>query len=102
MNELKKCPFCGGDAKVYRNLPCTAYGVWCINEGCSANARHLNFDSENEAIEAWNTRTPAEEVIARLEEAKGKIFGENGEVLTQEDYFIDIDDAIKIIKEGLE
>lgn len=58
MNELKPCPFCGGVA-------CQVFSVWgegyrygCITNGCIGNANNLlkQFNSDKEAIEAWNTR----------------------------------------------
>jgi hypothetical protein len=39
-----------------------------------------------------------EKLIARLEESKGKVVID-GKEMYQEDYFIDIDDAIEIVKE---
>lgn len=38
-------------------------------------------------------------IIKRLEEAKGVCVDKSGKMLYQEDYFIDIDDAIEIVKE---
>ena len=38
-------------------------------------------------------------IVERLEEAKGTYADEFGKELYQEDYFIDIDDAIAIVKE---
>lgn len=60
MREIKSCPFCGGEAKLYKNVPLTAFGVGCINEKCAVNAPYLNFDTPEEAIEAWNTRVKEE------------------------------------------
>lgn len=60
-NDLKPCPFCGGEAiiRTYRTFIDeyhgigTKYYVECSE--CLAN-RHLGKLTENEAIEAWNTR----------------------------------------------
>ena len=57
MSELKQCPFCGSD-KVnvikheYNNLS-DSFGVRCFN--CKTQS-YQSFDSEKEAIEAWNRR----------------------------------------------
>lgn len=55
MSELLPCPFCGGEAKILTaesmhggNL----YGVMC---DCCAGRADV-YDTEAEAIEAWNTR----------------------------------------------
>lgn len=48
--ELKPCPFCGGEASptVYKNEAV----VECID----CDARTGIFDTEEEAVEAWNRR----------------------------------------------
>lgn len=57
MSELKPCPFCGGDA-VVRPLTISRSFLVCCND-CPAGMV-LPYDSEAEAIEAWNTRTEKE------------------------------------------
>lgn len=54
MSELKPCPFCGGEAAVftYNN---EEYDVKCRNPYCLAKSSR--WDTEAEAIDAWNTRT---------------------------------------------
>ena len=58
-NELKPCPFCGGEAFVYKrswsvwHTSPTDYTVICAD--CRAGVRHY-FSKEAEAIKAWNRR----------------------------------------------
>lgn len=49
--ELKPCPFCGGEARLYNPLESTMHFVYCNN--CSAQGRG---NTKAEAIEAWNRR----------------------------------------------
>lgn len=50
MNELKPCPFCGGEAELTRYI--NAYAVQCRE--CLAIP--FEYGDESLAIEAWNTR----------------------------------------------
>lgn len=55
MSELKKCPFCGGEAKIRGEKywqPNVRRNVICTN--CFANSGW--FKTDEEAIEAWNRR----------------------------------------------
>lgn len=59
-DELKPCPFCGGDAKIkcgeivnrYNTAVYRHYHVECMS--CGVDTRY--FDTEADAIEAWNLR----------------------------------------------
>ena len=53
-NELKPCPFCGGEAVVIDN-GCFV-DVSCKNFHCRGWADSLMYKSKEEAIEAWNRR----------------------------------------------
>ena len=50
-------------------------------------------------IENQPTAFDTEKVVEQLEERKGNVFID-GKKMYQEDYFIDIDDAIDIVKKG--
>ena len=69
MSEIKRCPFCGGEATLTNKLSKDEYGQRLWNVCCfgCANRTSSYWDKEI-AIEAWNTRKPLERVIERLEE----------------------------------
>lgn len=60
MAELLPCPFCGGKAFVSARLPyfCEPATVAVVCEDCNASSKHKI--KEEDAIKAWNTRTPKE------------------------------------------
>lgn len=66
---LKPCPFCGDEGVLssYRSCDCCGKEwngkVTCQNEACGAEVSH--FDSNADAIAAWNTRQSAD-LIERL------------------------------------
>ena len=51
--ELKPCPFCGGEAEVLESDHSATFYCWC--DSCETRGNYYN--TEAEAIEAWNTRT---------------------------------------------
>ena len=68
-NELKACPFCGGEAfETYLYGDCGRnddYGIECRNEKCNADVGW--FSNSEDAIDAWNTRpTPKAQIAAGL------------------------------------
>ena len=66
IEELKPCPFCGGEAEVwnhhYEEKDITLWLVRCkerpyeAERACYASDSFISFDTKEEAIEAWNTR----------------------------------------------
>ena len=64
MNELKPCPFCGGEALVNPAFIRPGYRVYCENDCSSMPSRpDIAFTSEKEAIKRWNTRPDKPEPI---------------------------------------
>ena len=49
--ELKPCPFCGGEARVFQTFDLT-WEVYC----CNCTARIFDIPDDKEAIEEWNRR----------------------------------------------
>lgn len=60
MNKAKACPFCGGRAKLEKHIffgASDSFGVKCTK--CSAETWQF-YNSEENALCAWNTRTEIE------------------------------------------
>ena len=53
--ELKPCPFCGGEAYVHRASSGYGYGIAC--HSCNISLKPREY--KDAAIEQWNRRTPA-------------------------------------------
>lgn len=60
MTELKPCPFCGGEAKTMEQHRWWVFCPECMCdlgfEGMDESGCYGHFDTEAEAVEAWNTR----------------------------------------------
>lgn len=58
MNELKPCPFCGGEAQFARGFDHGDIGAirWVSCTRCGAMTRSKLYKTEKEAAVAWNTR----------------------------------------------
>ncbi len=58
MDKLKPCPFCGGEAEIqcfeclFESFEGRRYAVECKFCSCSLEL----FETEEEAVEAWNRR----------------------------------------------
>lgn len=62
MPKLKPCPFCGGKAFLIKSKDFTGrsiYQVYC--PATTVQAKTTWFDTEKEAVEAWNRRTEVKE-----------------------------------------
>jgi hypothetical protein len=71
MNDLKCCPFCGGEAEVgLTNQHDKLFIVGCNTPMCYGNINHfaMSFVSKESAINTWNTRTPIANIVEKLEE----------------------------------
>lgn len=54
-DELKPCPFCGGEAKIERYDSSLTY-VKCANSKCPVDPCTMSCRSREQAIKIWNTR----------------------------------------------
>lgn len=71
MSELKCCPFCGEKPKIATfdwGYSVKEYWCYCSSCGCETQKYH----SKEDAIEQWNTRTPMDNILEKLEEAEKK------------------------------
>lgn len=58
MDELKPCPFCGEQAEVYET-PSNGYTIVARHDDCCCFSNLMwgrGYETEEEAIEAWNRR----------------------------------------------
>lgn len=58
MEQLKPCPFCGGEAVLrHENSEMgRTHRIYCLNEDCPIEPRTHWYWREEQAIEAWNRR----------------------------------------------
>lgn len=99
--ELLNCPFCGGEAELnligdFRFIHC--FKVTCKECGCTQDISI----SDEEVVEAWNTRIPMQNIVERLEEelATCQHYDRNGKCIYEETARKDgISKAIEIVKE---
>lgn len=68
MAELKKCPFCGGEAYLYKSenlLGDLFFGVDCESNECIVHTMTAEYPTEEKAIEAWNNRATEADIRAK-------------------------------------
>lgn len=95
MNDLKCCPFCGGEAKymeikdffVSRFVTCTKCGI----------ETPRNCLNRKDAIKRWNTRTPMANIVEKLEENSQYCVPLGGQSFTG----IKLETAINIVKQEI-
>ena len=91
MEQLKKCPFCGGEARMQKkffNVESVAlmrFQVACME--CGANNDW--YTDKGYAIKAWNTRKPMERIVERLKACQDRL------------KTMPVWEAIKIVKEEM-
>ena len=66
--ELKPCPFCGGEARLIHLNDVNKY-VECVD----CNAESALYDRRIQAIEAWNNRPIEDEKDREIERLKHKL-----------------------------
>jgi Lar family restriction alleviation protein len=70
MSELKPCPFCGGQPKIYGGpYSQEAYTISCNTCSCD-----LTDNDEDSLREQWNTRTQSQWISEELAPALNKCF----------------------------
>jgi len=75
MDELKPCPFCGGEAKLLTDCDGgggrfdekITYFFWCVCKKCGAKGKvhkniYFNERMKNAAINSWNRRAGEKDV----------------------------------------
>ena len=73
MSELKPCPFCGGEARTMEQHRWWVFCPECMCdlgfEGMDEGGCYGHYDTEAEAVEAWNTRhNPEEDALPMTDE----------------------------------
>lgn len=97
-NKLLQCPFCGGEAELFETHE-GQFGIIhsnstyiCPISDSESFQGDWTYDTQEEAIEAWNSRKPIDDILKSL---KNKIHP-----LHNPNWNSAIEEAIEIIKEG--
>lgn len=102
MNELKNCPFCGGEAELFETHE-KQFGIihsntnyLCPISDSESFQGGWTYDTKDEAIKAWNTRKPIDDILEKLEDLQQPCY-ECRESCNEKCV---IERAIEIVKEG--
>lgn len=100
--KIRNCPCCGGKSRFvvdheHVNVNCETeiYGYVMCTE-CGLEQGELL--AENEAIQAWNTRKPMDDIVERLEKETKLYVDDDGNM----GFAIPKNKAIEIVKGGVE
>ena len=100
MEQLKKCPFCGGEAYEYRSgLQFSLCEIVCKDCGCRTERMAVA-----DAYAAWNTRKPMERIVERLEDNStwtDPTYDMDGYSNEDETEVINLQTAIQIVREEM-
>ena len=88
MEQLKKCPFCGGEVVTVEGAKCN----YVICNICGSES--ALYDTREEAITAWNTRKPMERIVERLEELRMAEYDDSDEEPVYNDFDDIFDDGV--------
>lgn len=104
MGELRRCPFCGGEAKIVFAEEYKQWRIRCKNIDCDIRPSTSWFNNEEEAIDRWNRRKTIDEIVEQLEEKADEANNDWIAYGREDDYFDGKEDgireAIEIVKGG--
>lgn len=93
MSELKKCPFCGGDATIQKLSNSTLSFAVCVE----CRMRTPTLQDGKTAMRVWNTRKPMDNIVRKLEENSQYCLPSCGHSFTG----IKLETAINIVKQEI-
>lgn len=102
MSELKCCPFCGGKPVLLKHNDEDYYKVFC--ECCGARQWTFANRTDRDAIRNWNTRTPMDNIVEKLEKESKKKHNKERDVLCKianASYSAGVKYAINIVKQEI-
>lgn len=100
MSELKKCPFCGGEAVIQKINDSTLSFAVCVE----CRMRTPTLQDGKIAMRAWNRRKPMDNIVEKLEEESKKKHNKERDVLCKianASYSAGVEYAINIVKQEI-